>query len=230
MAITPSGSPVAAAAQAAKQRWNCPASSKGQNIAEVIVGWGAVDEGAETAGADPASSPQEGDGGDRLGPRKHRKQTEKQDLVQRIGDLALLSGIVEIIEMVQENDCLIKRCLYRVCASMMVPSQRIGGNVSSQHSSRLSPTLIGRPLPLTAQWEHTARHDTGVSRSAHRPDLPARPAALVRPGPRAAAADAAARASPARRSTPRHAASGAIAPRCRCRSTTRSPWARAARR
>ena len=81
----------------------------------------------------------------------------------------------------------------------------------------LAPTQATQqcaPTPLPAQKGHTAAMHR-LPRPAHRPDLPARPAALVRTRPCAAAADAPARPHPR---TDRHrppAACGAIAPRCR---------------
>src|SRR6476660_4891907 len=69
IAITPSGMPVRALTQAAKQVWNWPGIQRGQNIAQMVVRRSAGREGAEASQQRQLFLPKQGDVNDRLGSR-----------------------------------------------------------------------------------------------------------------------------------------------------------------
>jgi hypothetical protein len=55
------------------------------------------------------SAAEQGDIGEDFRPSQHRKQAERQDLVDRVGYLALLARILEVLEIAQENNRRVKR-------------------------------------------------------------------------------------------------------------------------
>ena len=73
IAITPAGTPVTAATQATKQAWNCSALERGQDVAQVIVGWRAILERPKAAEQPKLFDPEQGDLGEALGAREHER-------------------------------------------------------------------------------------------------------------------------------------------------------------
>ena len=108
MAMTPSGIPVSAATQATKQRWNCSASSDGEDVAEMIVRRRAIRERPEAAQQVELLAAEQGDIGDGFGTGQHGEQAEEQDLVQRVGHLPLLARVLQILEITQKNNGLVE--------------------------------------------------------------------------------------------------------------------------
>src|ERR1700722_5129227 len=97
IAMTPSSIPVIDATHAAKQLCGV---QHGEDVAEMIVRGRAVTERTEAAEQVQFLGAKDGYLGDGLRPCDDRQQAEKKDFLQRIAHLALLSGIVEILEVV----------------------------------------------------------------------------------------------------------------------------------
>ena len=154
MAITPSGVPVSAATQATKQRWNCSAS----RTARMSPRWSCAGvpflNGRKRRRRSSFLLPKQGDIDEGLGPGQHREQAQKQDLVERVGHLALLARVTQILEIAQENNRLvecgtIRRCIFHGCP----PGKRIEGCHRFQHSIDLSPAHSPDcPGPVIASW------------------------------------------------------------------------------
>src|SRR6202158_1872235 len=106
MATTPSGTPVTAATQAAKQPWNCSASS----VARMSPRWSCAGvpslNGRKRRSNASFLVPEQRDLGEALCTRQHRKQTQQQDLIERIGNLAFLARVLEVSEIPQKDNRL----------------------------------------------------------------------------------------------------------------------------
>ncbi len=108
MAITPSGAPVSAAPQATKQLWNCPSSRTARMSPDGRV------QACRPCRSEPAQklalcAAEQGDIDDALGSGQHGKQAQEEDFVERVGYLALLVRILQVFEIAQKNDRLVKR-------------------------------------------------------------------------------------------------------------------------
>ena len=80
----------------------------GENVAQMIMLRRAVLKRAKAAQEIELLAAEQGDIDDGLGDGQHGKQAEEQDLLEPIGDLALLARVIQILEMTQENHCLVK--------------------------------------------------------------------------------------------------------------------------
>ncbi len=89
----------------------------------------AILERAEAPQKRQLFNPEQGDLGQSLGPGKHAEQAQEQELVERVGHLALLARVVQIPEMTQKDDrfveCTAVRCRVVHCRSPLSES-RIG--------------------------------------------------------------------------------------------------------
>ena len=93
----------------------------------MIVRWRAVLERAEAAQKLALLAAEQGDIDEGLGPGQHGEQAEQQDLVERVGHLALLARVLQVLEIAQKNHRLgecrtIRRRVFHGC-----PRQRIEG-------------------------------------------------------------------------------------------------------
>src|SRR4051794_20258478 len=79
-----------------------------QDVAEMIVCWRAVLEGTEAAQKLALLATEQGDVDKGFRPGEHREQTEKEDLVERVGYLALLARVLQVFEIAQKNNRLVK--------------------------------------------------------------------------------------------------------------------------
>jgi len=79
------------------------------DVAKMIVRGRTVLERAEAAEEFDFLDAEEGDFGEGLGARQNRDKAKKQNLVERIGHLALLAWIVQILEIAQEYDGFVER-------------------------------------------------------------------------------------------------------------------------
>ena len=138
--MTSAGALVSAATQATKQRWNASASSVGKNIAEMIVRGRAFAKGRNRRRNSIFFSPNRAMSTKRLRPGQHREQAQQQHLVERIGHLAALAGVRQILEIIQKNNRLVDRPDSPPPPNSIASSHRIRGSRQIQHFSRLSPT------------------------------------------------------------------------------------------
>src|ERR1700694_529023 len=157
MATTPSGTPVTAATQAAKQPWNCSASS----VAGMSPRWScarrAVLERTEAAQQRELLGPEQRDLGEALCTRQHRKQTQQQDLIERIGNLALLARVLEVFEIPQKDNRLVECRTVRSAVHGRRPSceseDRHGFSTSDVCHALLHPIALGMaPGALAQLW------------------------------------------------------------------------------
>src|SRR4051794_34488776 len=74
----------------------------------MIVCWRAVLEGTEAAQKLALLATEQGDVDKGFRPGEHREQTEKEDLVERVGYLALLARILQVFEIAQKNNRLVE--------------------------------------------------------------------------------------------------------------------------
>jgi hypothetical protein len=82
---------------------------RGENVTEVIVRRRSILERSEASEQSQFQPAESGDVGDRLRPGYEGEQAQQQNLVQRIFDLAALSGVRQILEITEEDDCFAKR-------------------------------------------------------------------------------------------------------------------------
>src|SRR3954469_20554426 len=74
----------------------------------MIVCWRAVLEGTEAAQKLALLATEQGDVDKGFRPGEHREQTEKEDLVERVGYLALLARVLQVFEIAQKNNRLVE--------------------------------------------------------------------------------------------------------------------------
>ena len=99
MASTPSGAPVSAATQATNTSRELLGVEHRQDVAEMVVRWCAVLERTEAAQKLAFLAAEQGDiETNVLGPGQHGEQAEQQDLVERVGHLALLARVLQVLE------------------------------------------------------------------------------------------------------------------------------------
>src|SRR3954466_6219423 len=79
-----------------------------QDVAEMIVCWRAVLEWTEAAQKLALLATEQGDVDKGFRPGEHREQTEKEDLVERVGYLALLARVLQVFEIAQKNNRLVE--------------------------------------------------------------------------------------------------------------------------
>ena len=81
-----------------------------------------------------------GDVGETLGAGHHRKQAQEQDLIERVGHLARLAWVFEVIEMTQKNDRFVecRTIRYPIVHGQSPPANR--ESVQNQHFTGLSRT------------------------------------------------------------------------------------------
>jgi hypothetical protein len=88
-----------------------------QDIAQMVVCWGAILKQAETAQQLKLFDAEKGDIGETLGSGQHRDQAQKQDLRQRICHLDLLAWVSDIIEITEKDNCFVE-CLTARCSAV----------------------------------------------------------------------------------------------------------------
>ena len=71
---------------------------RGQDVTQVVVRRRAVLERTEAAQQRELLGPEQRDLGEALCTGQHRKQTQQQDLIERIGNLALLARVLQVFE------------------------------------------------------------------------------------------------------------------------------------
>src|SRR3954449_11523184 len=108
MAITPSGAPVSAATPGDEASLELLGVEHCQDVAEMIVCWRAVLEWTEAAQKLALLATEQGDVDKGFRPGEHREQTEKEDLVERVGYLALLARVLQVFEIAQKNNRLVE--------------------------------------------------------------------------------------------------------------------------
>ena len=86
----------------------------GEDDAQLVVRGRAVGEGSKAPQERQLGPAEARDVGHRLRPRQRRRQHQEQHLVERIGDLALLPVVRQVLEMRQENSRLLHRPSSRV--------------------------------------------------------------------------------------------------------------------
>src|SRR4051812_19383195 len=79
-----------------------------QDVAEMIVCWRAVLEWTEAAQKLALLATEQGDVDKGFRPGEHREQTEKEDLADRVGYLALLARALQVFEIAQKNNRLVE--------------------------------------------------------------------------------------------------------------------------
>jgi hypothetical protein len=80
----------------------------GQDVAEMIMGRGAVGKRPQPPPQFELPVAEPGDVGDRLGTGQHGKQAQQEHLIERVDHLIALARVRQILEMAQENDRLVE--------------------------------------------------------------------------------------------------------------------------
>ena len=86
-----------------------------QDVAQVTVVRRAILERTEAAKKRQLFNPEQGDLGESFGTGKHAEQAQEQDLIERVGHLALLARVVQIFEMTQKDDRFVECAAVRYC-------------------------------------------------------------------------------------------------------------------
>jgi hypothetical protein len=84
-----------------------------QDVAEMIVRRRAILERAEAAQKLAFLAAEQGNIDDGLGAGQHGEQAQEQDLVERVGYLALLARVFQVLEMAQKNHRLVECAIIR---------------------------------------------------------------------------------------------------------------------
>ena len=124
---------------------------RGQDVAEMIVRRRAVLERPEAAQKLELLAAEQGDIDEGLGPGQHREQAQQQDLVERVGHLALLARVLQVLEMTQKNNRLvecgtIRRRVFHGCPR---PANR---GVAMDSALYRFVTLLLHPIALGVAW------------------------------------------------------------------------------
>ena len=86
---------------------------RGEDVAQVVVGRRSIGERPEPAEKVELLFAEAGNIDEGIGTRQHREERQKQDLVQRIHDLAALARIGHFLEMIEKNYRLEERFAVR---------------------------------------------------------------------------------------------------------------------
>jgi hypothetical protein len=137
IAINPSGAPVSRRDPGDEALLELLGIERGQDVAQVVVRRRAVGERAEAAQQRQLLDAEQRDVGDGFRASQDREQAEQQDFVERVAHLALLAGVLEVLEVAEKDHRFRKRGRRRrfFHGSFPVPNR---GNSWIQHSSLLS--------------------------------------------------------------------------------------------
>src|SRR6202011_2268963 len=141
---------------------------RGQDVTQVVVRRRAVLERTEAAQQRELLGPEQRDLGEALCTRQHRKQTQQQDLIERIGNLALLARVLEVFEIPQKDNRLVECRTVRSAVHGRRPSceseDRHGFSTSDVCHALLHPIALWPPSTALANKARNMVASTHVPR------------------------------------------------------------------